>query len=548
MLLFSHSLFLQASSPEQMLKALSLREKIGQLFFVAAASCFDQPTEQLASSMKACPYKMDPEYIAFLIKEYKVGGVIFLYKSSPELHKEFVEHFQSLSEIPLFIVLDAEWGVDMRLSLDPSKVVRYPRALTLGAIQEDQIIYDVAYEIGVECASLGIDMNLAPVLDCNTNKHNPVIHMRSFGDDPQKVFRCAKLFQQGLHAAGVLSCAKHYCGHGDTAVDSHTGLPVIEHEIDRLYSIEILPFKMLIENGLDAVMTGHLVVPALDASRTPVSMSYKLSTTLLKEELGFSGLVITDGLGMEALYKYAPGERELVALKAGNDIVLCPLDVPRAVALIEDALIKGELSQDWLNEKVLKILQYKARKTQKNIKSQDSSFLVRAEAYNVQKKAYRAAITVCGPKDNGVDLTAVCENGTVIQIGSLPDNRFAQLCAERGKKLVCFERDMSREDVAACCAKLEQEQNIVVAFGDMHTKASDSFGITHNARLLVDSLCLLGKQVTVVLFGTPYSAELFYKNYNCIIAYEDLSVVQEAVCDVLCGMLKPEGKLPVLLN
>lgn len=390
--------FLQESNTwaQETLASLTLPEKIGQLFVVAAASDFEQPTEILAASMFACPYRMDEEYVSSLIRDYHIGGIIFLYKSTPLKQFALTQKFQSLSKIPLLIALDAEWGLGMRLDKDPSKVVQYPRNMILGALPDATIIYQIGYEIGQQCAALGVHMCLAPVVDVNTNPENPVMHDRSFGDNPEKVAHLGTLFAQGLHDAGILACAKHFPGHGDTSVDSHHDLPVILHTQERLGKIELFPFEKLIENNIPAIMTAHLAIPAFDVTH-PSSMSYETVTNLLKKEMNFKGLIITDGLGMKAITKkYNPGELELQAFLAGNDILLCPLDVPKACKLIEEAVVSGKVFQEELDQRVLKILQAKAWafSHQKNMSPEDAqAFLIRPEAYELARQAYQQAIT-----------------------------------------------------------------------------------------------------------------------------------------------------------
>lgn len=339
------------------LKSLTLREKIGQLFMVAAISSPEQKEEALASSLLKCPYRMDQEYIEYLIREYNVGGVIFLYKSTPEKQIDLTNRYQALSKTPLLIGQDCEWGLSMRLE----GAIQFPRNVYLGAMKNKQLIYALGNEIGRQCKAIGVHINFAPVVDVNTNPKNPVIGSRSFGDDPVHVAQAGLLMMRGLQDAGVMACAKHFPGHGDTSVDSHFALPVVPHDRERLNSVELVPFRCLIDAGVGAVMSAHIAVPALEKEALrPSSLSYAVITQLLEKELHFQGLKITDGLGMQALTNhYAPGEIELQAFLAGNDILLCPLDVPKAVALIEHAIESGKFSIDELEKRVLKILKAK---------------------------------------------------------------------------------------------------------------------------------------------------------------------------------------------
>lgn len=339
------------------LQSLTLREKIGQLFMVAAISSTEQSEEALASSLLECPYRMEQEYIKYLIEEYKVGGLIFLYKSTPIKQIDAINYYQGLSKIPLLIGQDCEWGLSMRLY----DTMQFPRNNALGALKDKQLIYDLGFEIGKQCKAIGVHINFSPVVDINTNPANPVIGRRSFGDTPDLVAECGLLMMHGLQDAGILACAKHFPGHGDTNVDSHFLLPVINHSIERLKSIELMPFRHLIDGGVAAVMSAHLAVPAIESeSGRPSSLSRACVKQLLEDEMHFNGLKITDGLGMQAITNhYAPGEIELESFLAGNDILLCPLDVPKAVELIEGAIKEGKILLDDLEKRVLKILKAK---------------------------------------------------------------------------------------------------------------------------------------------------------------------------------------------
>lgn len=537
---------------EKTLASLTLQQKIGQLFVVAAASNFDQPNELLASSMFASPYKMDEEYVNALIKNYHVGGVIFLYKSDPKKQMALTEQFQKLASIPLLIAQDSEWGLSMRLDGDPEKVVRYPRNMTLGAITDENIIYDIGYEIGQQCAAIGVHMNCAPVVDVNNNPENPVIHDRSFGDDPERVAQYGALFAQGLQNAGVIACAKHFPGHGDTTVDSHVALPVIKHTKERLEAVELVPFKKLIDNGVSAIMTAHLAIPALDATpHQPSSMSYEIVTEKLKNSMNFQGLVITDGLGMQAITNhYKPGELELAAFLAGNDILLCPLDVPRAAMLIEKSVQSGKILQTDLDERVLKILQAKAWafEQQKNYKQkQTQDFLIRPEAYALQKKAYQQAITLVKKPHDLAFEESLIKQSCVVQIGTLMNNVFLKKLTQHTKNAHTYSAQLSNTKLQACLTVTKNFDTVIIALSGITKNSPQQFGITKNTFALIDSLKKAGKNVHVIIFGTPYCLTLLEKADTLIMAYEDAPAAQKAATNVLLGKVKAIGILPIAL-
>ena len=252
-----------------------------------------------------------------------------------------------MAKTPLLISIDAEWGLGMRLD----STVSFPLQMTLGAIQEDEIIFEMGSEIARHCKRMGIQMNFAPVVDINCNPQNPVINSRSFGEDKLNVFRKGKAYMNGLQENGIIATAKHFPGHGDTKSDSHKTLPVIYHDINRLDSTELYPFAELIKNGLDGIMIAHLFIPALEnIKNTPTTLSYPVVTELLRNKLGFKGLVVTDALDMKGVTNFfKAGEIELKALKAGNDILMYVSTFSKqqeAYDAILAAVQSGEISEE----------------------------------------------------------------------------------------------------------------------------------------------------------------------------------------------------------
>ncbi|MFT7591514.1 MAG: beta-N-acetylhexosaminidase, partial [bacterium] len=287
------------------------------------------------------------------IAKYKVGGVIF-FKGDPLTEVRLTNEFQAMSKTPLMVAIDGEWGLAMRLSNTTS----FPYQMGLGGISDNSIIYEMGREIGRQCKRMGIHVNFAPVVDVNNNPNNPVINYRSFGEDRKNVAEKGWAYAKGMQRENVMACAKHFPGHGDTDVDSHKDLPVINHSRERLDSIELYPFKALIDSGIMSVMTAHLYIPAIDPTpNTAISISPIGINGLLRKELGFNGLAFTDALNMQGVAKFhSPGELELKALKAGNDVLLAPGNISKAIELIKAAIRSGELTQHYVDTKVKKIL------------------------------------------------------------------------------------------------------------------------------------------------------------------------------------------------
>lgn len=334
---------------------LTLDQKIGQLFMVAAVS-----DEEIAKDiMEKKTYRLDKEYIEELITQYHIGGIIFLGKSDYKKQIDRTQHFQSLSTIPLLIGQDLEPG---RIGAARfSELAYFPNNKSLGALNNTEYTHNIGKAIGGLARTVGVHIVFAPVADVNNNPDNSVINDRAFGDNPELVAKHAIAFAQGLQSMDIIACAKHFPGHGDTNVDSHYDLPLILHDKERLHAIELAPFKELIAENIPAIMIGHLEVSAFEEQKNmSSSLSKKIVTDLLQKELGFSGLVITDGLDMGGVTKkYSNGQAELQALLAGNDILLCPFDVPAAVAAIKQALNDERITEQEIDTHVEKILKLK---------------------------------------------------------------------------------------------------------------------------------------------------------------------------------------------
>ena len=532
---------------EQTLQKMSLKEKIGQLFVIAAASCFDQPEELLASAMTKSAQDMSVENIEKMIREYHVGGLIFLFKSTPDKQVDFMNHYHSLSKYPMWTFQDSEWGISMRLY----ETVRFPRNMTLGAIQNNELLYEFGKEVGRQCKVIGVDMNLSPVVDVNNNPSNPVISDRSLGENPEIVAEKAIYIMRGLHDGGTLACAKHFPGHGDTNVDSHLALPVIEHDKKRLHDVELLPIRKMIAAGANAIMTAHLQVPVYDSrEHTASSLSKTIVTDLLKNELGFEGLIITDGLGMKAVSKYyEPGNLELEAYLAGNDILLSSPRVPEAVKKIEEAVLDGRISLEDLNKRVLKILKAKEQLNVPNHKPIDKNQLAAQlhtpHAYALKKRLYQEAITLVQNKQNVVPAKGL-KNAAVLQIGGTSESVFTKVVSGmQSCSSLRLSAQESREVCDQAAKQIESADSVIVGIFDMNKFESKQFGLSNNTLDLLRILKAQGKQVIVTLFGNPYSLKYFKQEDAVIMAYEDDEDAQEAAAQVIFGQIEAKGKLPV---
>jgi len=531
-------------SPEHLLSQLSLDEKIGQLIMAAAVS-----NEKINKAfIKRSPYTMDTKYVENLIKNYHIGGIIFLGTGTTKKQISLTKHFQQMSSIPLLIGQDLEWGLSMRLQ----NTVRFPHAMTLGALPEakDSLIYELGREIGRQCKTVGVHINFAPVADVNNNPNNPIINDRSFGENQKQVARKATLFMHGLQDAGIIACAKHFPGHGDTAVDSHHDLPCILHTREHLDAIELYPFRQLINNGVKAVMTAHLALPTLEQNKkTPASLSYAITTQLLQKELGFNGLVVTDGLGMRGVTKnFAPGALELQAIRAGNDLLVAPVDVPKAITTIKQAVLDGTLPEQELDQHVLKILQAKEWALQQRSADHEQN-LHSPYAYELKKKLYSTALTLVKNENNLVPIQAPPNVISVITIGNKAN---APFISELSKHLRTQDYVYNTQPIEEVISTVQQSTLVILAVHTINrtgmielrsTKKSSDHGSLITK--LIDVLNKQGKDTILVSFGSPYSLRYVEQATAIIAAYENDPDAQTAAAQILVGKITPTGKLPV---
>jgi len=520
---------------ENTLAKMSLNEKIGQLFIAPVSPLRDE--SHLNDVLN-------------LIEKYHLGGVI-VKKSDPITQMQIIAFLQDKTKIPLFVAQDAENGLGMRMD----NAFSFPKNLTLGAICNDRYLYLLGKEIGRQMRLIGSHINFAPVVDVNTNPANPVIHMRSFGDDIEKVSKKAIQYMKGLQEEKILACAKHFPGHGDTVCDSHFDLPIIAHNMMRLKNVELYPFKQMIENKIACVMTAHLQIPSIVGDKLmPSSLSSNVIENILRKELNFDGLIITDALNMKGLTLYFSVEDiAYMAYVSGNDILLygdhiseyvdriLQNDVPTAI----DALIKAfedkKLKEKDLDKKILRILKAK-EKLFMHKKQKASSFneilkqLHCEKVIKLKKKLFELAITDVNKK-NSFPLDT--------------NKKIAYLSIGNTNKDFFYET-LSR-NVDLFPIKIEdfdsfQEKDfdyIVISFYQINP-FSDNFGM--DTRLLKKLEKLNEEKTAFVLFGTPYAVSFFEKEHALIVAYEDDPDAQIAAANVLLGNIKAKGRLPVSIN
>ncbi|MBL6873014.1 MAG: serine hydrolase [Flavobacteriales bacterium] len=519
---------------DSVLTSLTQEQKIAQLFMVAAYS------NKGENHLKE---------IENLIENYHIGGLMFL-QGGPIRQLRLTNHYQSISQTPLMIAQDAEWGVSMRID----STIRFPWQMTLGAIQNDSLIYQMGRQIGRECKRLGVHVNFAPVVDVNSNPNNPIINNRSFGEDPQRVAQLSLAYMNGLQDEGVLACAKHFPGHGDTDSDSHKTLPTINHSKERLDSMELIPFKYLFDKGLGSVMVAHLNIPSLDDTDSLAStLSKKVVTDLLKDELAFNGLVFTDALNMKGVSKFfEPGEVDLKALLAGNDILLFAQDVPKAIEKIKEAIEKKIISQEYVDERCRKILMAKQWfGLDESIHLSEGNLvedLNAKESRLLNQELIQKSITVLQNTDDLLPLKQLDTlHLAVVCIGENSQPFEEMLSHYAPLKIYHLTEEHSEEARNNLLRELQQYNLVIASVHKSNKNAWKSYHIHKNTDLFLQTLALQSK-VILNVFANPYSISDLLMTYSfdgLILGYQNSKIAQESLAQLIFGGIGANGKLPV---
>jgi beta-N-acetylhexosaminidase len=516
-------------------QSLTVEERIAQLMMIEV-----RPTYGKAHLDK----------VRQTILKHKVGGVIF-FKGNPAEQVKLTNEFQLKSKTPLMVAIDGEWGLAMRLS----KTTSFPYQMGLGGITDNKLIYQMGREIGRQCRRMGIHVNFAPVVDVNNNPNNPVINYRSFGEDRENVALKGWAYAKGMQSENVIACAKHFPGHGDTDVDSHADLPVINHNRARLDSIELYPFKMLIDSGVMSVMTAHLFIPAIDSQQNKaISISGKGINGLLRHDLNFDGLAFTDALNMQGVAKYhKPGELELKALIAGNDVLLAPGDISKAIELIKLAIKNGVISEQYVEEKVKKILTYKQWAGLDNFKPIEEKNLLAelnsSYATFLLNKLIEKQICVVQDKLQFLPIPA----NSILKIASIsfgaPANNPFQTTLKKYHEItdMYMSSDVAPEAAALMIKKLRTYDMVILGLHKSSRYPKNNYGISKRTARFIKELD--GIQPCVFVdFGNPYNLKNFDGVKTVVMAYQDNPTNQRKAAQVLFGAISADAFLPVTVS
>ncbi len=532
--------FLVGPTPwaDSVLATLSLEEQIAQLMMVAAYS------------NKNAKHEAELEE---LVRHQNIGGLIF-FQGGPVRQARLTERLQQVAKTPLLLGMDLEWGLSMRLD----STLRFPRQMALGAHRDEALIEAMGLEIARQMQRIGVHVSFSPVVDVNNNPRNPVINDRSFGEDRANVTRKGIAYMRGLQAGGVLAVAKHFPGHGDVESDSHHTLPFIGHPRPRLDSLELWPFREMTGAGLSAVMVAHLEVAALDSTKgLPSTLSKPIINGLLLGDLGFQGLVFTDALNMKGVADAEkPGEIELRALLAGNDVMLFPQDPIKAIARIKKAVANGEVDSARIAHSCLKILRAKewaglARRVPMVLNG-IADDMDNAEARSLRRNLYDASITVVNDHHGLLPLRGStlpkAERIASLVIGDRQDNTF-QRALKRHAEVATFSCDkaIGMDALQKLLKELEPFDRVIVSVHGTTWRGAKEYGIPETAFDIVRAVAAR-KRTVYVHFANPYRLSKAHGPQlmaTTVVAYEETDDAMEAVADVIFGATGSSGRLPV---
>lgn len=512
--------------------SLTLEQKIGQLFTVWVAT-------------KEGPKKM--KEIEDIIKKNHLGGLIFSLGNVKD-QAIATNKFQSISKVPLLIGMDAEWGIGMRLD----DAFSFPYNMTLGAISDDALIYDMGVRIGVHAKRLGVHINFAPVTDINTNPNNPVIGSRSFGEDKFNVTKKSLAYLRGMQSQGIMGSAKHFPGHGDTSKDSHKTLPTINFNKKRIDDVELYPYKELIKNNLSSVMVAHMEVPSLEKTpKLPSTLSKNIVSKILKNKLKFQGLVITDAMDMKGVVDfYKDDSADVRAFLAGNDILLMPDDLDKSTSEIKKALNSGRISKKRLENSVKKILMAKYKAGLNDLK--DVSLIKLKEDMSTEiddalfESLTKKSITLIKNDNNLLPIKNLSQKIAYLKIGESSSEEFLKILNHYTKVDLINLDGFSNSDILE---KTDSYDIVIVGFHKSDKSPFDPYKFTNDEILLIEELAK-NKKVVLDVFSKPYSLiDLKVDNINSIlISYQNNAVSQSSSAQVIFGSIPAVGILPVSLG
>jgi len=521
---------------DSVFKKLNKHDKIAQLFFVRAHTNLGKAYE---------------DSVGMVIKKEHLGGVVF-FQGGPGRQAILTNKYQSLAKVPLMISSDGEWGLGMRLD----STISYPYQMALGAVQNKELIYHMGLEVAKDFKRIGMHLNLAPDVDVNNNPKNTVINYRSFGENKYNVAQKAGAYMKGMQDGGLLVSLKHFPGHGDTDVDSHYDLPQLRFSKARLDSVEIYPFRELVQAGASGVMIAHMNIPALDSTpNMPSTLSKPIVTGILKQELGFKGLIVSDAMGMKGVVKYfKDGEADVMAVIAGNDILELSENSDRAIKLVRKAVRKDRITMERIDESVKKILYAKywaGLNRRDTIVTQNVlPDVTRKESLTLVQQLADASMTVLRGKANIRALKKEMRT-VIISIGSPHVTTFQRNLGAYYPNSIFYalEKNANANTIAKMMAEMDSFGQIIIGIHDTRTRPGNGMVLSPDLKILISEMAKKG--AIFALFANPYNLSALPGLENSkalVVAYQKEEFMQLAAASVLKNQLIATGKLPVTVN
>lgn len=533
---FIESLNHQNRWVDSVFKKLSRKKKIAQLFFVRA------------HTNRGMAYE---DSVAKVIKDEQLGGVVF-FQGGPVRHAQLINNYQKLVKVPLLITMDGEWGLGMRID----SALSYPYQMTLGAIQDNSLIYKMGQQVGYDFKRLGMQMNLGPDIDVNNNPDNPVINYRSFGDNKYNVAAKGVAYFMGMQDAGILTTAKHFPGHGDTNVDSHLDLPLLPFTRKRLDSLEEYPFRQAINADISGVMIAHMNIPALDTTKNlPSTLSRPIVTGELKDSLRFKGLVVSDAMEMKAVVKYFPdGEADVRAFLAGNDIIELSENSARAIKKIKKAIRKDKITKEEFNAKVKKVLAAKYWAGLNQYQETDVNHLVedlhRPAATALIQQLSDAAVTLVKGSATGLQMVPL-HRTALVSIGAEGTVFQSELAKwYTYNKWFDIGKTSSVAELKDILATLKDYDQVYVAINDTRLRPASKLDYSADVKQFIGDLAAHSNTVITVFANAYTIADLpgIEKCSALLVCYQMTDALQRSAVKVITQQLKPSGRLPVTIN
>lgn len=521
---------------DSVFNSLTPKERIGQLFLVRAHTNLGQKYI---------------DSVATVIKNEQLGGLV-VFQGGPVRHVDMYNQYQKLTKVPLLITFDGEWGLGMRL---PDSTQSFPYQMTLGAVQDNSLIYDMGREVAKDFLRMGMHFNFAPVVDVNNNAKNPVIGFRSFGEDKENVARKSKAYMDGMVDGGIIASLKHFPGHGDTDVDSHHDLPQLNFSKKRLEELEMYPFKELIKEGAPAVMVAHMNIPALDNTpNMPSSISRKVVTDLLRNELGFQGLVVTDAMDMNGVKKFFPnGEADVMAIEAGHDLLEVSENSGRAIDLVEKAIQSGRINQAELDARVKRVLAAKYWLGLNNYRPTDRNGLIedlnRPATKSLIQRMADASVTVL-KSDKRIHSFNPKQETAVVSIGVDKAQDFEKglgVQLTQGQNYYITGNE-TQEQLDSLVKSIRGHKQIILAIHDNRSRPRSELDVKEPVKKFIDKIA--GRRTVTVMFTNPYAINSVdvARSASIILAYQNDDFMQRAALKVVLKQIKAKGKLPVTVS